>query len=69
MVESEFNTNPQEEPVSELPDPDQAEKARRRWRTENKMSSVNKRRNVKDRKAEAGRSNTKRGRAWKGEDW
>jgi hypothetical protein len=55
--------------MSELPDPDQAEKARRRWRTENQMSSVNKRRNVKDRKAEAGRSNTKRGRAWKGEDW
>lgn len=55
--------------MSDLPDPDQAEKARRRWRTENQMSSVNKRRNTKDRRAEAERSNTKRGKSWKGEDW
>ena len=42
-----------------------AEKARRRWRTENRMSSVNKRRNLKNRKAEAQDANTKRGQAWK----
>jgi hypothetical protein len=51
----------------EMRDVDAAEKARRRWRTENKMSSVNDRRNTKNRKAEAERSNTKRGKAWRRE--
>ena len=48
-------------------DVDEAERARRRWRTENGMSSVNQRRNTKDRKREAQQSNTKRGGAWKRE--
>lgn len=43
-----------------------AEKAARRWRTENQMSPVHKRRNKKDRKAEAQQRNSKRGckHAW-----
>lgn len=56
--------------MSKLPDPThEAEKARRRWRTENQMSSVNDRRNTKNRRAEAERSNTKRGKAWRREAW
>ena len=47
----------------------EAEKARRRWRAENNMASINDRRNTKDRRVEAGRSNTKRGKAWRGESW
>lgn len=49
-------------------DGNDAEKARRRWRAENNMSSVNARRNTKDRRREAEQSNTKRGRAWRRED-
>lgn len=47
----------------------EAERARRRWRAENNMSSVNRRRNTKDRKAEAEQSNTKRGKEWRREVW
>ena len=49
--------------------PEDPEKARRRWRAENNMSSVNDRRNTKDRKREAEQSNTKRGNAWRREVW
>lgn len=45
------------------------EKARRRARFETRTGAVHQRRNTKDRKAEAQRSNTKRGQAWKGESW
>ena len=47
----------------------EAEKARRRWRAENNMAAVNTRRNTKDRRVEAERSNTKRGRQWRREVW
>jgi hypothetical protein len=66
MLQSELNNGDGDE-EDEMRDVDAAEKARRRWRTENKMSSVNDRRNTKNRKAEAERSNTKRGKAWRRE--
>ena len=62
------NHHPQEDDVNGDP-VHEAEKARRRWRTENRMSSVNARRNTKNRRAEAERSNTKRGKTWRREDW
>jgi hypothetical protein len=46
---------------------DQDEKARRRFRFENQTGAVHKRRNTKNRKAEAQRSNTKAGKAWRKE--
>ena len=66
MLQSGLNNSDGDE-EDEMRDVDAAEKARRRWRTENKMSSVNDRRNTKNRKAEAERSNTKRGKAWRRE--
>jgi len=66
MLQSGLNNGDGDE-EDEMRDVDAAEKARRRWRTENKMSSVNDRRNTKNRKAEAERSNTKRGKAWRRE--
>lgn len=45
----------------------EAEKARRRWRYEQRLGSVHRRPNTKNRKREAQQSNTKRGNAWKRE--
>ena len=42
-----------------------AEKDRRRRRFETRQGAVHKRRNGKNRKAEAEQSNTKRGHAWR----
>ena len=44
---------------------DDQEKARRRARFEHRTGEVHKRRNTKNRKAEAQRANTKRGQHWK----
>lgn len=45
----------------------QDEQARRRARFENRTGAVHRRPNTKNRKAEAQRSNTKRGKAWRKE--